>query len=182
MGDSKTASTTPNSWVGALQASLSGATGNTWQMSNIGVDGTTVATYLGNITANLSAVTGVPSDYKMVVLCNWGANDIPRGLPAEATWEANYEAIIDAVLAKWPIAKIYLMRPWLQGGDTGAATLHSWIAVVQAARSASVSLGPDEAVWLKGADNGASETTDGIHYSTLGESLCAAQWKSTLGY
>lgn len=115
------------------------------------------------------------------VTMNWGVNEM-GALPAEATWEANYEAIIDKVHTKWPDAQIRLMYPWKQGFDADAATLHGWVNVIVAARGPYTHSGADEAVWLKGSDNGVSETVDGIHYSTLGKSLCAKAWLTAMGY
>jgi len=111
-----------------------------------------------------------------------GANDWSGGLPAEVTWEADYEAILDAIHAKWPTVRVYIMRPWDRGHDADAAIVSGWITTIQTARSSFVTVGPDEAVWLKGADNGATMTTDGVHYSAAGNAEAAIQWQAVLGY
>ncbi len=116
------------------------------------------------------------------VLMNWGVNDIASGLPVEATWKANYLAIIDYVHTRFPQAAIYIMRPWRRGFDSECATLHTWIDDIVAARQFTA-VGPDEAVWLKGSDNGIAETdAGGVHYSAVGIPLAAAAWKAALGY
>ena len=170
MGDSKTSSMT---WPGTLIAPETGIV-----LNNAGVSGATVASALADITARLAILSVQPT----AILMNWGVNDMIGSLPAEATWEANYESIIDQAHAKWPLAPIYLTRPWKVGFDAPAATLHTWIDVIVAARSTFVHVGDDEAIWLKGSDNGASETTDGIHYSTLGNALKVSQEKAILGW
>jgi len=145
------------------------------------VGGATAATAAASIATILAPWDA--SAEALIVLCNWGANEMTGALPAEATWEANYLTIIDAVLAKWPNATVYLMYPWIQGQDAKAATLHGYIDTIIAARPGGrVVAGPDEAVWLKGADDGATMTTDGIHYSAAGMLEAAAQWATVLGW
>ncbi len=114
------------------------------------------------------------------VLLNWGVN-YDDATADEATWKANYLAIIDKVHAKAPLAAVYLMRPWKVGYDARAAVLHGWIDDIVAARAFTY-VGPDEAVWLEGGDDGATNTADGIHYSAAGQTACAAQWATVLGY
>jgi lysophospholipase L1-like esterase len=121
-----------------------------------------------------------PTEPVIAVTMNWGANDV-AAMPTESAFETNYETIIDAVHAKWPTATIRIMRSWRRGFDTESDTLATWINVIQAARPFTV-LGPDERIWLKAGDNGTTNTTDGVHYSTPGNIECAAQWKTALGY
>ena len=171
MGDSKSISS--NAWPGMLTSQPPGSIND-----NAAVSGATVASALADITARLAILTHSPT----AVLMNWGVNDITSGLPVEATWEANYLSIIDQVHAKWPLAQIYLTRPWKAGFDASAATLHTWIDVIVAARAAFVHVGDDEAIWLKGSDNGASETLDGIHYAPYSEQLKSNQMAVVLGW
>ena len=121
------------------------------------------------------------------VLINLGVNDTYNGgspaLPNEAQWKADYAALIDAVLVKMPHAKIYLAKPWCRGRDAIQATMATWIDAIVATASGAgkkVYVGPDENVWLKGADNGATYTVDGVHYSTAGYDANAAQWAAIL--
>lgn len=113
------------------------------------------------------------------VLFNLGVNDF--GAATEAGWKADVQYIAAAVHARWPQALFYLMRPWKQGHNATADTYAGWIADIVAGCSYCRS-GPDERSWLKGADDGATNTTDGIHYSAAGQAAAAAQWKTTLGY
>jgi len=175
MGDSRTSN---GIWTQSLQTALASATGNVWQVQNAGVGGATVASARAAITTTLATYPDVTE----WVLCNWGANDWSGGLPAEATWEADYEAILDAIHAKWPTVPVYIMRPWDRGHDADAAIVSGWITTIQAARSSFVTIGPDEAVWLKGADNGATMTVDGVHYSAAGNTEVVNQWRTVMGY
>lgn len=122
------------------------------------------------------------------VLAAWGANDaqfLPGGgwTPEidHTTWVAQYGAILDYLHGRFPNAHIWIMRPWRLDLETQCATLHTWIDEVLATRTAFASAGPDEAVWQKGADNGATNGT--IHYTVpAGATACAAAWATKLGY
>ena len=124
------------------------------------------------------------------VLCNWGANDaqfLPGGgwSPEidHATWVSQYGAILDYLHGRFPNARLWVMRPWRRGLDTQCATLSGWIDEVLSTRSAFASAGPDEAIWLKADDNGLLETdAGGVHYTALGNQLCAEAWATALGY
>lgn len=114
---------------------------------------------------------------------NWGANDLSVALPSQASWQNNYIAMIDLVHAKWPNARIWITRPWRRNKDADSATLHTWIDNVVAARSAYTFVGDDEAVWLKGSDDGATNTSDGVHYSVpAGLIAKSAASKAAMGY
>lgn len=173
LGDSKTAD---DSWRDTLVASLRNESGTTWTYDDLGVPGASVASASVDIANILAGAVGKPT----AVLCNWGANDM-TALPAEATWKADYLTILDAVNAKWPDATVYISYPWRQGSDADAATLHAWIDDIVAVR-AFARVADDEAVWLKGADDGATMTSDGIHYSVAGNAEKAAQMVAALGY
>lgn len=147
---------------------------------NLGVSGQTVSAASSGIATIIAAVPA--TDPVTVVLLNWGVNDIRFQTLVESTWKAQYLTIIDAVHARWPDAHVYLALPWVTGYDAGCDTLATWIGDIQASRSSFVSIGHDERVWLKGADNGATMTSDGVHYSTAGKNECAAQWRTAMGY
>jgi lysophospholipase L1-like esterase len=178
MGDSK--SVTGESWITQLSSSLQVAT-NGASAQGYGNGGWTVAQTASSATSIVNSLSAGTN----VILLNLGVNDVgfvaPYALPDQTWWQNNYLAIIDAVRVRFPSASIYLMRPWKQGTDTEMDSLATWIGNVQAAR-AGVFLGPDERSWLKGADNGATMTSDGVHYSAAGQTECAAQWKQILGY
>lgn len=150
----------------------------TWTWINSGTGGATVASFAATIDARLDAVTQPSTDTTTIkVLVNLGVNDANL---VEATWKADYQTIIDGIVTQWPSAKVYLMRPWHRGADATAALQHTWIDALVAANPGVVFVGPDEAVWLKGADDGATMTTDGTHYSSAGHIECANQWKAII--
>lgn len=150
-------------------------------VSNGGRGGTTVADW-ATYAATWLALQ--PSEGVYAVLINLGVNDMVVGgsLPIEATWIANYETLLDAIHSRWPPAQVYLTRPWMQGHDADSTTLHGRIDTIVSDRSSFVHVLDDEALWLKGSDNGASETTDGTHYSPFGMGLATAAKQAALGY
>lgn len=160
-------------------------TGQEYAAVDRGVGGQTVAAASPLWPSYVADVTAMQPVCVSHVLMNWGANDC-KNLPAAATWQAEVLAMIDAASAAWPGVKVYLMRPWRRdyyGEDVSAEldTIAGWIDAVVAARPGVAFLGPDERVWLKGADNGATMTTDGTHYSAAGQIECAAQWYALIG-
>lgn len=142
----------------------------------IGIGGAGVATIDTNMATYLSTRNHVPT----YILVNLGVNDYDTQV--EATWKANYTSILDKLNAKWPSARIYCMKTWRQGYDTQANTQAGWLDAVIATRSSFAFAGPDERDWLKGGDNGATMTTDGIHYSAAGQAEALLQWKAAIGY
>lgn len=152
-------------------------------VDNVGIGGATAASLAARVAADLADAKRYSNTEAALV--NVGANDTSLAAdPAthEATWEANLGAILDAIHAKWPAARVYVMRPWARGAGVLADTIAAWIAVVLASRPWAAN-GPDERVWLAGVDDGALMTMDGVHYSFPdGHDECAAQWKTVLGY
>ena len=175
VGDSKSIAT--NAWLYKLSGVVEGA--QTYRFfprpTPMAVTGQTVAYWAANIGASIAASDGTP-DY---VLINLGANDVVS-LPAEATWKANYLTVADAIAAKWPGVPVYLVKVWKRGEAADCDTLAGWIDDLVAQRSF-LHVGHDERGWLEGGDDGATMTTDGIHYSAAGQTECAAQWKTVLG-
>lgn len=175
IGDSKTAG---GLWQPVLVASLNNAgTCKLWQErpSKIAVGGTTVEYWATNIATWLASAVGTP-DY---VLINLGVNEM-ASLPAEATWENNYQIVIDAVKTKYPQALIWLVRPWKRGYTAAANTIAGWIDTIVSSNLGVVYVGPDERIWLEGGDDGATMTTDGIHYSDAGVVEASNQWSTIL--
>lgn len=100
----------------------------------------------------------------------------------QTTWQNNYLSIIDAIHTTYPNAKIYISKVWRRTFNTECDTLAGWIDNIVAARSAFVFVADDERGWMKGADDGATMTTDGVHYSAAGETEKVNQMKTVLGY
>lgn len=129
----------------------------------------------GFAAAAVASQTRIPTR----ILVTLGANDV-AGTLVEATWKADYLDILDRFHAAWPDAVVYLSRPWVRTPTTNLNTVAGWIADIQAARSTFVELGPDERVWLEGGDDGATNTTDGVHYSAAGQIAAAAAWYAVI--
>ena len=142
-----------------------------------GVGGATVATAAASIGTILALA---PTSNVEEVLCNWGANDASSS-PVEATWKANYTAILDAINAKWPAARVRVSKPWRRGYAAQCDDMATWIDAVVATR-AFASVADDERVWLENGDDGAARTTDGVHYNAAGHAEKAARMLTAMGY
>jgi lysophospholipase L1-like esterase len=150
------------------------------------VGATTAAYWATHIQAAIAAdQTACPQ----FVLVNLGVNDVGIvGLDlalTEAQFKADYATILDAIHAHWPSAMVGCASVWKRGAiyQDALDSVNTWIAAVRAdGRSAWTFAGPDEQVWLEGGDNGVTMTTDGVHYSTAGQTENAVQWKAAMGY
>ena len=145
--------------------------------TRIATGGATVASRALSIGTDIAASLGTPE----YILFNLGANDV-AALPLEATWKADCTTIINALHAKWPLAKIYMMRPWRQSYLTECNSIATWINDLVGLNTGVVYNGPDERVFLEGGDDGATYTVDGIHPNAAGYALTATQWVTALGY
>jgi len=146
----------------------------------IAVSGYTWANWATNIAASLAATT-VGTECVAEVLIDLGVNDVTLGA-TEAQLKADAATVMDALHAKWPRARIGVAHPWKRGSTAALATLSGWLDAVMAdGRSTWTFAGPDEAVWLEGGDDGATMTSDGVHYSAAGQAENAAQWKTAMG-
>jgi len=137
-----------------------------------------VAYWENNIGAALATIT---TDVHYV-LSDLGVNDFASGLPDETTWKANYQSIIDDLRARWSSVQIYITKPWSRNHDSDATTMAGWIDDLVAANSGVCFVSDNENTWLKGADDGATMTTDGIHYSATGNAEKITRVVTALGY
>ncbi len=112
---------------------------------------------------------------------NIGVNDIIAGT-SQASFEADLAYTLDAMHTAWPYCKVGVSKVWLRNYDAQANTMAGWIDNVLATRSAWVTVSDDERVWMKGADNGAAMTLDGIHCSIAGDAERVNQLKAWMGY
>lgn len=183
VGDSKSTDewNTAPTWITKLATELGARTGKAYQESTprFAISGYTMAAMKAYVDANLASVQGTPS--KIVI--NVGVNDISSGVtPNETTWKANLTSIIDSLRTKWASADIYIAKPWRQGLDSEATIIAGYIDAVIATYGAHVFVGHNESVWVKGSDNGAAMLQDSVHYSTLAQTIAAAQWLAAMGY
>jgi hypothetical protein len=176
VGDSKTVPAS-NSWPISLVANINAVTspspvfsGDNVAVGAVGAD---------DVASSIAATLAAQPNNHTIICYNIGVNDF--GVATEAAWIADVQAVADAIHTRWPAAVFYVMRPWKAGFDSTADTYAGWIDTIAASRTF-IELGPDERVWLKGGDNGATNTMDGIHYSAAGQTACAAAWQTTLGF
>lgn len=125
--------------------------------------GQTVVQCAAHIDADLSGYAFATTPSKIVL--NLGVNDV--GVTSETNYKTNLAYILDAMHTRWPSAIIYVSLPWRAGNNTEADTMAGWIASVLTTRSWAV-VGIDERVTLKGSDNGATYTVDGVHPNHAG--------------
>jgi lysophospholipase L1-like esterase len=170
IGDSKFAETSTGSYQPRLCAGIS--TINLWRErpTRIAVAGRTVATTQDNIDAAIAAAVGTPD----AILINLGANDADDAL-VEATFKADFAYILDALHAAYPNAIIYVTKVWRQGFDAECLMIWEWMLDVMSTRAYCVA-GIDEVIALKGSDNGATNTEDGIHPNDAGVEASVALW------
>lgn len=167
-----------NGYAAYLCTLLSAGTGQSWYESpkRLARASYTVNMMRGLLGSDLAANAFDP-DY---VLINLGANDMVA-LPTEAQWTGDLGYIVDAMHRRWPLARVLLMRPWRRSFETAADTLAAWITETIATRPW-CALGPDEQVFLKGDDNGASLTVEGVHPNHAGHLATAAAWQAAMGF
>lgn len=171
IGDSKTDG---DPWVDYLITFL----GAGWSefTPRMGYAGYGVASVSAAVIAALAPQAAPP----VAVLINVGANDIGT-LPAEATWKSYLRSMLNHLIVTCANSRLYIARPWRRGYAADCDTLATWIAAVTYEYGGVyVHLGTDERVWLEGGDDGATMTTDGIHYSVAGEVAAAEQWLQVL--
>lgn len=164
-----------------------------------GVSGRTTATWNSNVSG------GVPPTYVEQALANsnikptfifikHSVNDltgaVPGTIPAQATFEADFGGMLDAAHDHAPSASLVVARkvwkasgtyPTLGDGFTNFATLNGYADNVCAGR-AYVIRGADYTVLIKGADNGLSETADGIHPVAVTYTAIGLANKGYVGY
>jgi len=177
IGDSTTAQ---NSWLGQLVSALITASGEEWRQlpTHIAQGGETVTTSEARIDAELAYRNYAPSH----IFINLGINDMGDVLTSESVFNEKYGNIMDACITKYPSVQIICTLPWRQGKDVMADTVATRITTLVAARSSNAIVGDDERVWKKGADDGTTMTTDGIHLSTAGQTEKKNQMVTVLGY
>lgn len=145
-----------------------------------GQDGATVVVVDAGISSWLA---GIPAQVHLPgwVLLELGVNDMTAST-TEAAYKTALGHMLDTLHAAWPDAQFRVGYPWKQGFDAQSDTMAGWIDNVLASRASYSATGPDERAFLKGADDGSSNTFDGIHPNATGYDLWAAEWKTAMGY
>ena len=176
LGDSKTLD---ESWTTLLTNALEAKSGTDWASDIYAQGSTTLALAVANLATLLTHIPTGTAGSCLHVLVNLGANEM-ASMPSAATWKANYWTLIDAIVAQQPGALVYPVKPWYRGKDSEALTMAGWVDDVIAQRPTVTRLGHNEYRWLRGADDGATMTTDGVHYSAAGQTECTAQWMAAI--
>lgn len=184
IGDSKTYGTdccvAAGGYRDPLTSRLIALEVNDWQFTApvYAVGGVTTATVAGDIAAYLDTLD--PAKVPLHVLINLGTNDLPgiqSGSITQTPWVNNMGTILDAVHAKWPSAKVYLMRVYWSAYPAAQDTLDdTYIPAVLSGRGAWAFVGPDERTFIPG------NTADGTHPNAHGYDLTAAEWQTVMGY
>lgn len=169
IGDSKTAGGCWQSGLNALLATRFGAA--TESPARLATGGWSVTAARNAVDAWLAGTSTTPD----VVLLNFGVNDSHQGL-TQATFEADYGYVLDAVHARWPAATLLVARVWAASCTGCDSPIDStWIPNVLSSRTCFARYGFDERVWLTNGD-----TTDGIHYSDSGCIKAGQEWDAVI--
>jgi hypothetical protein len=115
-------------------------------------------------------------------LIDIGVNDTLAPATGQAAFEASLGSVLDKIHAAWPSCQIRVAKVWARGRDALCDTVAGYIDNVLSTRAAFAAVGHDERVWMKGADDGATMSYDGVHYSAAGNAECAVQWHTAMGY
>lgn len=170
-----------------LRASVAELEGRDVELQNWGVGGTRAEP---GVVAPFLAAAPWESTQRIIFLVDFGVNDLATGnmVTPEAVFKGNYLAMIDSIRAKYPYSVFHLARPWRSQvspnfSDANAIfdTMAGWIEDIAASRP-EVYLGHDERIWLNNGDNGATYTSDGVHYNTAAQAEVTDQWLGELGY
>jgi hypothetical protein len=181
-GDCKTSD---NTWQPSFLRSLKDRIPDVyWVVDTMGYSGGSVSFIKGKIDGDLSGLT---TNYDKIFL-NIGVVEISSAyneetvMPKANDWIANYQYIINALIKKWPNAKIFIAKPWERTKDREAGILASWIDYLMMVNSRILYPGPDESIWIKDDDDGYTMTTDGCHYSLAGNEEMAKKWTDIMSF
>jgi hypothetical protein len=158
LGDSKSILTTSTTYPQYLFGLLNTATGKSWKevLPRGATGGWTIAEVYVWCVNNIASVTPVPQ----YALLNIGVND---GAMTEANWRIYLDALLELIHTTFPSCQVYVTRPWLQGNEAYCDNVATRISDIVTLYLSYAHLGADERVYLKGSDDGATWTSDGIH-------------------
>lgn len=168
LGDSKTAGVVTASWPYAIGSPF---TEHTIRQTGTGY---TIAA----LKADIDAVLAVRYEIPNFCLFNIGVNDHAKTDADTNQMTTDLVYILDAIHTKWPSAHCYLSHVW--GRTYPCVSANSSIDQAISARSSFAYAGPDERVWLENGDDGATYTTDGVHYNAAGIAKAGTLWHSII--
>jgi lysophospholipase L1-like esterase len=173
LGDSKTvgaADTPPTAgWSKILATDLG------WSLARYAVSGWKTAdlkTYIDNNPIPAFGGSGW-------AIINIGVND--AGATAQSAFEASYAAVLDAIHTALPNYRVLNVMTWASNGDALHDAINQYKLNVMATRPWAEA-GIDERIIIKGADNGATLTTDGWHPNHAGHLAEVGGLKTIMGY
>lgn len=129
------------------------------------------------IDARLMLHTYSTANVRNIFLLDIGAN-----CGAQANYPTNLQYTVEAIKAKYANAEIFISFPWVRGMEASNAQLHTYIDNVIALHPDYCFPGDDECIWMEGGDNGATMSTDGVHYSDAGYVAKRAAVRAIIGY
>lgn len=176
MGDSKTYAGT---YQAVLTANLNTATTQPWTETRSATNNISLDTYANEITTRIALYNYIQDCPH--VLVNLGINGVIGA--GEAATKADFQTIINACVSRWPACKVYLTKIWNRAtADADLNTFAGWIDDLVSANPTNVFVGIDERTVIEGGDDGATNTTDGTHYSAAGATAAAVAWQAVMGY
>ena len=141
----------------------------------IGIGGIGAAGMAARVNSDITAMDYSPTE----IIINLGVNDFAT-IGDGSAWKTNMISIITAYHNTFPGAPIRLVKPWARNNDAPKAIVDAKIDEMYSSYSW-LRQGFDEII-LKGSDDGATYTTDGIHYSNpAGYQLIAAAEAAIIG-
>lgn len=151
-----------------------------WKLSPpiYAVGGIRVAQLRAAVDGWIATNIATPPEWAFV---NIGVNDM-GGSTSQASYEADLAYVLDALHTAWPSCKVGVSYLWVRGQPIWVTAFATWIDNVLATRAAWASISDDERVWMEGGDDGATMTTDGVHYSAAGNTEKVAQLRTAMGY
>lgn len=172
VGDSKTYA----DWQYMLYDSINSAPFFQWAgiPGKIGVGGATAASMKARCDADILPMNYTPDE----ILLNLGANDFAT-IGDGSVWKTNMLYIINAYHTAFPTAKLRVAKAASRGASVGMAVASAKIDEIYAANPW-LQPGINE-IFLAGADDYATYTTDGVHPNAAGQALVAAAWKTAMG-
>lgn len=146
----------------------------------IALGSTTTLYWTNNLPPALASFSGSGHSVQNI-LVNLGLNDV-AGAVDQATFQTRFGSILDAFHARFPDALVFVAHVWGRTYDAQVGDYNSSIDTIVAARAAWAKAGLDSPTVIKGNDNGATNTTDGTHYTAAGNSAAASAWQTAMGF
>jgi lysophospholipase L1-like esterase len=178
LGDSKSqAGIAGAAWITTLIDSIRTITANWVELPRrVATSGWLVADLATGFAAAKASMPASPA----VVVINVGANDTDT-VGDGVAWKASYLTLVNDVHTTFPSTTIYLTKIWKRNTAAAKVIMDAKIDELLASYSW-LTAGIDEGTILPGADDGATMTSDGLHYSIAGCTAVATAWKTMMGY